>query len=66
MVVLIYHRAPKSGGDGSPGAGERRATVSAFIFARHPARPAATLALLLDVPEDTDVYMPMVGTRIAH
>lgn len=41
------------------------ATVLAITSRDTPLAQAATLALLLDVPEDTDVYMPMVS-RIAQ
>ena len=44
---------------------ENDATVLAITSRDTPLAQAATLPLLLNVPEDTDVYMPMVS-RIAQ
>lgn len=40
---------------------ENDATVLAITFPGLPLAREATLALTLDVPEDTDIYMPMVS-----
>ena len=46
-------------------ASENDATVLALTSPGSPLAREATLALTLDVPEDTDIYMPMVS-RLAQ
>ncbi|CVA94833.1 Uncharacterized HTH-type transcriptional regulator ybbH [Serratia marcescens] len=66
VVVLISHTGrTKNLVDMAHLARENDATVLAITSRDTPLAQAATLALLLDVPEDTDVYMPMVS-RIAQ
>ncbi|MCU7061352.1 MurR/RpiR family transcriptional regulator [Serratia ureilytica] len=66
VVVLISHTGrTKNLVEMAHLARENDATVLAITSRGTPLAQAATLALLLDVPEDTDVYMPMVS-RIAQ
>ncbi|WP_261134942.1 MurR/RpiR family transcriptional regulator [Serratia entomophila] len=66
VVVLISHTGrTKNLVEMAHLARENDATVIAITSRDTPLAQAATLALLLDVPEDTDVYMPMVS-RIAQ
>ncbi|TPG59375.1 MurR/RpiR family transcriptional regulator [Ewingella americana] len=66
VVVLISHTGrTKSLVELAQLARENDATVIAITSQNTPLAHEATLALLLDVPEDTDVYMPMVS-RIAQ
>lgn len=66
VVVLISHTGrTKSLVDMAQLARENDATVIAITSDGTPLAREASLALRLDVPEDTDVYMPMVS-RIAQ
>ncbi|MBU9843935.1 MurR/RpiR family transcriptional regulator [Rahnella ecdela] len=66
VVVLISHTGrTKNLVELAQLARENDATVIAITSFNTPLAQEATLALLLDVPEDTDVYMPMVS-RIAQ
>jgi len=66
VVVLISHTGrTKNLVELAHLARENDATVIAITSHNTPLANEATLALLLDVPEDTDVYMPMVS-RIAQ
>lgn len=66
VVVLISHTGrTKELVEISHLARENDATVIAITSRDSPLAREASLALLLDVPEDTDVYMPMVS-RIAQ
>lgn len=66
VVVLISHTGrTKNLVEMANLARENDATVLAITSRDTPLAQAATLPLLLDVPEDTDVYMPMVS-RIAQ
>ncbi|RYM52954.1 MurR/RpiR family transcriptional regulator [Serratia proteamaculans] len=66
VVVLISHTGrTKNLLEMAQLARENDATVIAITSRDTPLAQEATLALLLDVPEDTDVYMPMVS-RIAQ
>ncbi|WP_431712714.1 MurR/RpiR family transcriptional regulator [Serratia marcescens] len=66
VVVLISHTGrTKNLVEMAHLARENDATVLAITSRDTPLAQAAPLALLLDVPEDTDVYMPMVS-RIAQ
>ncbi|EFE95003.1 MurR/RpiR family transcriptional regulator [Serratia odorifera] len=66
VVVLISHTGrTKNLVEMAQLARDNDATVIAITSHDTPLAHAATLALLLDVPEDTDVYMPMVS-RIAQ
>ncbi len=66
VVVLISHTGrTKNLVELAHLARENDATVIAITSQNTPLANEATLALLLDVPEDTDVYMPMVS-RIAQ
>ncbi|WP_269212166.1 MurR/RpiR family transcriptional regulator [Yersinia massiliensis] len=66
VVVLISHTGrTKSLVELAHLARENDATVIAITSRDTPLAHEATLSLLLDVPEDTDVYMPMVS-RIAQ
>ncbi|HIE4390100.1 TPA: MurR/RpiR family transcriptional regulator [Serratia liquefaciens] len=66
VVVLISHTGrTKNLVEMAQLARENDATVIAITSRYTPLAHEATLALLLDVPEDTDVYMPMVS-RIAQ
>ncbi|MFI8416895.1 MurR/RpiR family transcriptional regulator [Serratia sp. NPDC078593] len=66
VVVLISHTGrTKNLVEMAQLARENDATVIAITSHDTPLAHEATLALLLDVPEDTDVYMPMVS-RIAQ
>jgi RpiR family transcriptional regulator, carbohydrate utilization regulator len=66
VVVLISHTGrTKNLVELAQLARENDATVIAITSFNTPLAHEATLALLLDVPEDTDVYMPMVS-RIAQ
>ncbi|MFC0225769.1 MurR/RpiR family transcriptional regulator [Serratia aquatilis] len=66
VVVLISHTGrTKNLVEMAHLARENDATVIAITSRDTPLAKEATLALLLDVPEDTDVYMPMVS-RIAQ
>lgn len=66
VVVLISHTGrTKNLVELAQLARENDAMVLAITSAGTPLAREATLALLLDVPEDTDVYMPMVS-RLAQ
>lgn len=66
VVVLISHTGrTKHLVEMAHQARENNAAVIGITSRDTPLAQAATLALLLDVPEDTDVYMPMVS-RIAQ
>lgn len=66
VVVLISHTGrTKNLVELAQLARENDATVIAITSQNTPLAHEASLALLLDVPEDTDVYMPMVS-RIAQ
>lgn len=66
VVVLISHTGrTKNLVEMAHLARENDATVLAITSRDTPLAQASTLPLLLDVPEDTDVYMPMVS-RIAQ
>lgn len=66
VVVLISHTGrTKNLVEMAHLARENDATVLAITSRDTPLAQAATLPLLLNVPEDTDVYMPMVS-RIAQ
>jgi RpiR family transcriptional regulator, carbohydrate utilization regulator len=66
VVMLISHTGrTKSLIELAQLARENDATVIAITSRDTPLANEATLSLLLDVPEDTDVYMPMVS-RIAQ
>ncbi|OCA52816.1 MurR/RpiR family transcriptional regulator [Photorhabdus namnaonensis] len=66
VVVLISHTGrTKSLVEAAQLARENDATVIAITSQDSPLAHGATLAILLDVPEDTDIYMPMVS-RIAQ
>ena len=66
MVVLISHTGrTKNLVQLAKLARENGAVVLAITSADSPLSCAATLSLLLDVPEDTDIYMPMVS-RLAQ
>ncbi|SAP56943.1 phosphogluconate repressor HexR%2C RpiR family [Klebsiella oxytoca] len=66
VVVLISHTGrTKNLVEMAHLARENDSTVLAITSRDTPLAQAATLPLLLDVPEDTDVYMPMVS-RIAQ
>ncbi|MBS0967272.1 MurR/RpiR family transcriptional regulator [Chimaeribacter arupi] len=66
VVVLISHTGrTKNLVELAQIARENDATVIALTSRDTPLAQEATLPLLLDVPEDTDVYMPMIS-RIAQ
>lgn len=66
VVVLISHTGrTKNLVEMAHLARENDATVIAITSHNTPLAREATLPLLLDVPEDTDVYMPMIS-RIAQ
>ncbi|NHB97486.1 MurR/RpiR family transcriptional regulator [Photorhabdus stackebrandtii] len=66
VVVLISHTGrTKSLVEAAQLARENDATVIAITSHDSPLAREATLAILLNVPEDTDIYMPMVS-RIAQ
>jgi len=66
MVVLISHTGrTKNLVQLAQIARENGAVVLAITTEDSPLSREATLALLLDVPEDTDIYMPMVS-RLAQ
>ncbi|MBE8595104.1 MurR/RpiR family transcriptional regulator [Xenorhabdus sp. BG5] len=66
VVVLISHTGrTKSLVEIAKLARENDATVIAITSTGSPLAHEATLPILLDVPEDTDIYMPMVS-RIAQ
>ncbi|MCW7550341.1 MurR/RpiR family transcriptional regulator [Photorhabdus sp. APURE] len=66
VVVLISHTGrTKNLVEAAQLARENDATVIAITSQDSPLAHEATLAILLDVPEDTDIYMPMVS-RIAQ
>ena len=70
VVVLISHTGrTKSLVELAQLARENDAMVIALTSAGTPLAREATLAITLDVPEDTDIYMPMVsrlGTADRH
>ncbi|MDE9480196.1 SIS domain-containing protein, partial [Xenorhabdus bovienii] len=66
VVVLISHTGrTKNLVEIAKLARENDATVIAITSTGSPLAQEATLSILLDVPEDTDIYMPMVS-RIAQ
>ncbi len=66
VIVLISHTGrTKNLVDLAQVARENEATVLAITSPGSPLSREATLALTLDVPEDTDIYMPMVS-RLAQ
>ena len=65
MVLISHTGRTKNLVEMAHLARENDATVLAITSRDTPLAQAATLPLLLDVPEDTDVYMPMVS-RIAQ
>ncbi|MGL4456024.1 MAG: SIS domain-containing protein, partial [Plesiomonas sp.] len=66
VIVLISHTGrTKSLVEIAQLARENEATVIAITSEGSPLAREASLALTLDVPEDTDVYMPM-ASRIAQ
>ncbi|MDC9588884.1 MurR/RpiR family transcriptional regulator [Xenorhabdus sp. XENO-10] len=66
VVVLISHTGrTKSLVEIAKLARKNDATVIAITSTSSPLAQEATLSILLDVPEDTDIYMPMVS-RIAQ
>ncbi|WP_413453980.1 MurR/RpiR family transcriptional regulator [Erwinia persicina] len=66
VMVLISHTGrTKSMVELAMIARENDATVLAITSPDSPLAREATLALMLDVPEDTDIYMPMVS-RLAQ
>ena len=66
VVVLISHTGrTKSQVELAQLARENDAMVIALTTAGTPLAREATLAITLDVPEDTDIYMPMVS-RLAQ
>ncbi|ETS30916.1 transcriptional regulator HexR [Photorhabdus temperata] len=66
VVVLISHTGrTKSLVEAAQLARENDAAVIAITSHNSPLAREATLAILLDAPEDTDIYMPMVS-RIAQ
>lgn len=66
VVVLISHTGrTKSMVELAQLARENDATVIAITSRDTPLAQAATLPLFVDVPEDTDIYMPMVS-RLAQ
>ncbi|TDB54250.1 MurR/RpiR family transcriptional regulator [Photorhabdus khanii] len=66
VVVLISHTGrTKSLVEAAQLARENDAAVIALTSHNSPLAREATLAILLDAPEDTDIYMPMVS-RIAQ
>ncbi|MEG3136032.1 MurR/RpiR family transcriptional regulator [Rouxiella sp. T17] len=66
VVVLISHTGrTKNLVELAHLARENDATVIAITSRNTPLAQEATLSLLLDVPEDTDVYMPMIS-RLAQ
>ncbi|PIJ58759.1 transcriptional regulator HexR [Erwinia sp. OLMDLW33] len=66
VIVLISHTGrTKSMVELAMLARENDATVLAITSPGSPLAREATLALTLDVPEDTDIYMPMVS-RLAQ
>ncbi|MCD1125816.1 MurR/RpiR family transcriptional regulator [Jinshanibacter sp. LJY008] len=66
VVVLISHSGrTKSLVELADIASQNGATVIAITSQGTPLANAATLSILLDVPEDTDIYMPMVS-RLAQ
>lgn len=65
VVVLISHTGrTKSGRAGAAGTRKRRYGNCPHLCG-YPLAREATLAITLDVPEDTDIYMPMVS-RLAQ
>lgn len=66
VVVLISHTGrTKNVVQLAQLARENNAVVLAITSKDSPLSRAATLSLLLDVPEDTDIYMPMIS-RLAQ
>lgn len=66
VIVLISHTGrTKNLVELAQLARENDATVLAITSPDSPLAQEASLALLLDVPEDTDIYMPMVS-RLAQ
>lgn len=66
VIVLISHTGrTKSLVELAQLARENDATVLAITSPESPLAQEASLALVLDVPEDTDIYMPMVS-RLAQ
>lgn len=62
VIVLISHTGrTKALVDMARLARENDATVIAITSENSPLSQAATLPIIIDVPEDTDIYMPMVS-----
>jgi RpiR family carbohydrate utilization transcriptional regulator len=64
VTDLAYRTHQEPGRTGAAGR-ENDAMVIALTSAGTPLAREATLAITLDVPEDTDIYMPMVS-RLAQ
>lgn len=65
VVVLISHTGRTKSGRAGAAIRENDAMVIALTSAGTLLAREATLAITLDVPEDTDIYMPMVSTCTA-
>lgn len=66
VIVLISHTGrTKALVDMARLARDNDATVIAITSENSPLSQVATLSIIIDVPEDTDVYMPMVS-RLAQ
>lgn len=66
VIVLISHTGrTKALVDMARLARENDATVIAITSENSPLAQEATLSIIIDVPEDTDIYMPMVS-RLAQ
>lgn len=66
VLVLISHTGrTKALVDMARVARENDAVVIAITSAGSPLSQEATVSLLIDVPEDTDIYMPMIS-RLAQ
>ncbi|KKX69223.1 SIS domain-containing protein, partial [Vibrio parahaemolyticus] len=62
VIVLISHTGrPKSKVEIANLARENGATVIAITAKDSPLEKASSLAITLDIPEDTDLYMPMAS-----
>lgn len=62
VIVLISHTGrTKALVDMARLARENDATIIAITSENSPLSQAASLSIIIDVPEDTDIYMPMVS-----